>query len=162
MYITYNYIIIIYIYNYTIILLQFIYNDVYLDGSNDFRFNFPVTFLLLPLNFTAVLVLANHGASVALVHHVQVAVEYVTGAARARVHVRFGERVAVKLRQAVDDADLALGGCPFRAHLGPVDPVVRIHRALLLLQDERSAVGLVLVHRALRHARRVFRTLDVP
>lgn len=138
---------------------------MYLDGSNDFRFNFPIAFLLLPLNFTTVLVFANHGAPVALVHNVQVSIEYVPGIARARVHVRFRERVAIKLWQAVNHADLVLRfrGCPFRAHLRPIDPIVRVHRALLLFQDERSAIDLIIVYRAIRRARRgLFRTLGIP
>lgn len=83
----------------------------------------------------------------------RVCVVLVKGVPRAtgtRVHVRFREYAAVKLRQTVNDVDLIVirvRKWPFRVHSGPVCPIVRIHGALLLFEaDQRRrqfADGLV-------------------
>ena len=123
-------------------LFLFKFHFSYLDGPGDSRFNFLITFAPGPVSFAALVVLEHDTTPVVVDGVGIVLVKDLPGAAGTRVHERSGERAAVKLRQAVNTADLIVVRVrkwPFRVHFRPVHAIVRIRRALLLFQtDQRS------------------------
>lgn len=123
-------------------LFLFKFHFSYLDGSGDLRFNFLITFAPDPVSFATLVVVLEHDTPAVVDGVGVVLIKDLPGAAGTRVHERFGERAAVKLRQAVNTADLIVVRVrkwPFRVHFRPVRAIVRIHRALLLFQtDQRS------------------------